>query len=642
MSDRQSEGQNRNSERGKDDRQRVGPGGSWPGATGGGGYSWIWILLLGLLFLPTIVRLLTPNPGGAVTYNEFRRQVEQDNVASVTIAGNRVQGTFDQPVAVGPDDGNQATTFVVHVPTIGDTDVVQLLQSNDVPIYTEPDQTGGTSLLGVILNFLPFALMIWIFYRLYKGMQQRGQGMFNVGKNKAKLYDKKKQVETKLSDVAGLQSAKEEVGEIIDFLRNPKKYDTLGARTPKGVLLVGPPGTGKTLLARAIAGEAETPFYSMSGSDFMEMFVGVGASRVRNLFKDAKKRAPAIVFIDELDSIGRHRGAGLGGGHDEREQTLNQLLSELDGFEPQENVIVLAATNRPDILDPALLRPGRFDRRLTTNLPSVKDRVAILEIHAGDRPVADDVDLQKVARGTPGFSGADLANLVNEASLLSARAGKDEISMDDFDTARDKVMLGLERKNISVSEDEQKRIAYHESGHAVAAALLPHAERPLKVTIVPRERSMGVTQQLPQEDKYLYSEPYLADRLAVILGGRAAEQIVYGTFTTGAENDLREATRIARKMVQNWGMSKRLGAFSANGERQNVFLGEELSQRRDYSEETAREIDSEIMSTLQDAYERALETLQEHRDDLNRLADALLEDEEISGDRVQEIVGSGE
>ncbi|MFW6289135.1 MAG: ATP-dependent metallopeptidase FtsH/Yme1/Tma family protein, partial [Spirochaetota bacterium] len=384
---------------------------------------------------------------------------------------------------------------------------------------------------------------------------------------------------------------------------------------------------------------AETPFYSMSGSDFMEMFVGVGASRVRNLFNDAKKRAPSIVFIDELDSIGRHRGAGLGGGHDEREQTLNQLLSELDGFEPQENVIVLAATNRPDILDPALLRPGRFDRRITTNLPSVKDRVAILSIHAKDRPMADDVDMEQVARGTPGFSGADLANLVNEASLLSAREGKKEISMEDLDNARDKVMLGLERKNLTVSEEEQKRIAYHESGHAIAAAVLPHAENLLKVTIVPRERSMGVTQQLPEEEKYLYSEPYLADRLAVMLGGRAAEHLVFGNFTSGAENDIREATKLARRMVENWGMSKRIGAYAVSGEQQNVFLGEQLSRRKDYSEETAREVDSEIMETLQNAFERATKTLKEHREKLDELARTLLDEEEVSGDAVKAILG---
>ena len=602
----------------------------------------MWLIILALLFLPTIIRLFSGGAVGSVTYNEFRTQVEQDNVESVTISGNRVEGAFSEPVTVGPQEGSEVQRFVVYVPPIGDTDIVQLLQNNDVPIYTEAEPGQGTSFWGVILNLLPFVLMIWIFYRLYKGMQQRGQGLFNVGQNKAKLYDKAKEVDTSLDDVAGLQSAKEEVSEIVDFLRSPEKYDKVGARTPKGVLLVGPPGTGKTLLARAIAGEADVPFYSMSGSDFMEMFVGVGASRVRNLFKDAKKRQPSIIFIDELDSIGRHRGAGLGGGHDEREQTLNQLLSELDGFEPQESVVVMAATNRPDILDPALLRPGRFDRRITTNLPSVKDRIAILKIHAQDRPLADDVELEKVARGTPGFSGADLENLINEASLLAARAGRDAINMEDVNDARDKVMLGLERKNLTVSDEEQKRIAYHESGHAITAALLPHADALLKVTIVPREQSMGVTQQLPDEEKYLYSEPYLSDRLSVMLGGRAAEEVVYGNFTNGAQNDIQEATKIARRMVQSWGMSRKLGAFSVSGERQNVFLGEELSQGRDYSEQTAREVDSEIMETLQTAYDRAKKTIEEHREQLDKLAERLLEEEEVPAEQVEKILGTDE
>ena len=635
---RQSQGQNDN--QGSPDGNRGSPGGAGWGF--GGGYSWIWIAVLALLFLPTIMRLFAGGGASSVTYNQFREQVVQDNVEAVTVSGNRVQGTFSEPVTVGPEEGQQVQRFLVYVPTVGDTDIVQLLQDNNVPIYTEREQGEGTSILGVILNILPFAILIYIFYRFYKNMQQRGQGMFNVGENKAKLYDRKTDVDTDLDDVAGLASAKEEVGEIIDFLRNPEKYEELGAQTPKGVLLVGPPGTGKTLLARAIAGEADTPFYTMSGSDFMEMFVGVGASRVRNLFKDAKKKQPAIIFIDELDSIGRHRGAGLGGGHDEREQTLNQLLSELDGFEPQESVIVLAATNRPDILDPALLRPGRFDRRVTTNLPSVKDRVAILKIHAKDRPLADDADLQKVAKGTPGFSGADLANLINEASLLSARQGRERITMDDISEARDKVMLGLERKNLSVSEEEQRRVAFHESGHAITAALLPNADALLKVTIVPREQSMGVTQQLPEEEKHLYSQPYLHDRLAVMLGGRAAEEVVFGTFTNGAENDIQQATKIARKMVQNWGMSKKLGAFSAAGERQNVFLGEELSQRRDYSEETAREIDSAVMETLQEAYDRARETLTEHREQLDELAHRLMDVEEVSAEEVGRILGLNE
>lgn len=606
---------------------------------GGGGFSWGWLLLLGLLFLPSIVGLFTGGGGGDITYNEVIWQIEDGNVVAVTIAGNRVQGGFSTPVTVGTGDSStEVQRFVIHVPPFADTDIVGMLRSRDIPIYTESAQE-GFSLFSLLINLLPFLLLVWISIRLFRGMQQRGQGIFGVGQNKAKLYEKSNSVETTLADVAGLTSAKQEISEIVDFLRNPDRYEKLGGRPPKGVLLVGPPGTGKTLLARAIAGEADTAFYTMSGSDFMEMFVGVGASRVRNLFKDAKKRQPAIIFIDELDSIGRSRGAGLGGGHDEREQTLNQLLSELDGFEPQQRVIVIAATNRPDILDPALLRPGRFDRRVTTDLPSVKDRVAILKIHSKERPLADDVDLETVARRTPGFSGADLANLLNEASLLAARGGSEKLTTETINEARDKVMLGLERKNLTISEEERRRIAYHESGHAVTAAILPHADELLKVTIIPRGRAMGVTQQLPEEEKYLYSEEYLADRLSVMLGGRAAEQLIFGSFTNGAENDLKEATRIARKMVEQWGMSRKLGAFYSGGDGQNVFLGEELSRRRDHAEETARRIDAEVMSTLDEAYTRTTETLTEHRDGLDRLAERLIDEEELSAEEVRTAIG---
>ena len=609
-----------------------------PGSLYSRGIGWWWLIIMAILFLPQIIALFTGGRGSAVPYNVFREQAEQGNVSQVTIEGSRVRGDFSQPVTVGNGESDsQVQSFVVYLPP-GETDVVEILRTNDTRIFTGPEQQ-QTSLLGVLFNILPFLLLIWIGYRFYKGMQQRGQGMFNVGKNKAKLYEKSDSIEVGFDDVAGLKSAKEEVTELVDFLKNPEKYRKLGARTPKGVLLVGPPGTGKTLLARAVAGEADTPFYSMSGSDFMEMFVGVGASRVRNLFKDAKKKQPAIIFIDELDSIGRHRGAGLGGGHDEREQTLNQLLSELDGFEPQESVIVIAATNRPDILDPALLRPGRFDRKVTTSLPSVKDRTAILRIHAREKPIDDSVDLEEIARGTPGFSGADLANLLNEASLLSARGGKGEISAPDINEARDKVMLGLERKNLTISADERERVAFHESGHAIAATLLPHADALLKVTIIPREQSMGVTQQLPSEEKYLYSEEYLHDRLAVMLAGRAAEEVVYGSLTNGAENDLQQATKIARQMIESWGMSKKLGAFSANGDQRNVFLGEQLSKQKDHSENTARDIDQEIMEILGQAHQRAKQSLEEHREELDTLAHKLLDEEEVDADAVLEILG---
>jgi cell division protease FtsH len=515
-----------------------------------------------------------------------------------------------------------------------------LLRDNDVTIYTRPPRD-DVSFLGVLFNLLPLLLLVWIGFSIYRNMRSQGRGIFNVGQNKAKLYDKTEHTKTTFDDVAGLEGAKTEVMEIVDYLKNPEAYANIGAQTPKGVLLVGPPGTGKTLVARAIAGEAEAPFFSMSGSDFMEMFVGVGASRVRSLFQDAKKKAPSIIFIDELDSIGRHRGAGLGGGHDEREQTLNQLLSELDGFEPNESTIVLAATNRPDILDPALLRPGRFDRRVIINLPTVKDREEILHIHARKRPMDDDVDLHEVAQGTPGFSGADLQNLLNEAAILAARAKKKKISMDDITEARDKVILGLERRNVTMSDEEKKVVAFHESGHAVVAAMLPNTDPLYKVTIIPRDKAMGVTMQLPEGDRHLYSKEYLQDRLSVMLAGRACEDLIFDSITTGAENDFRESTKLARQMVSAWGMSEKLGPLASAGEQRNVFLGEELSRGREFSEHTAQIIDDEIQRFLNEAYERAKSTLDKNRDGLEKLANTLIEREQLAADEVLEILGIG-
>jgi cell division protease FtsH len=452
-------------------------------------------------------------------------------------------------------------------------------------------------------------------------------------RSRARLYSKTKE-HTTFDDVAGLQSPKTELKEIIEFLKEPNRFQRLGGEIPRGVLLVGPPGSGKTLLARAVAGEADVPFFSITGSDFMEMFVGVGASRVRDLFETAKKVAPSIVFIDELDSIGRRRGAGLGGGHDEREQTLNQLLSELDGFEPNESVIIMAATNRPDILDPALLRPGRFDRRITVDSPALRDRLKILQIHSLNKPLDEGVELEKIARGTPGFSGADLENLLNEAALLAARKGKDVIQRADLEEARDKVLLGLEREGLSLSKDEIRILAYHEAGHAVLAAILPHADPIHKVTIVPRSKSMGVTQQLPERDKYIYPQEYLLDRLAVMMGGRAAEILVLNTTTSGAEMDLKEATRLARKMVLDWGMSERLGTLSFGEQGQHVFLGEEIGRPRKFSEQTASLIDEEVKAILDDAYERASSHLQSNRKILDRVAEELMESEEITGEEV--------
>jgi len=468
-------------------------------------------------------------------------------------------------------------------------------------------------------------------------MRQSGQQLFSIGQNRARLYEHEQQPVT-FADVAGLEGVKTELTEIVTYLKAPERVQRLGGQAPKGVLLVGPPGTGKTLLARAVAGEASVPFYSITGSDFMEMFVGVGASRVRGLFDDARKVAPCIIFIDELDSIGRRRGAGLGGGHDEREQTLNQLLSEMDGFEPTENVVVMAATNRPDILDPALLRPGRFDRQITVNLPTLSARQKILQIHARNKPLAADVDLAHLARGTPGFSGADLENILNEAALLAAREQKTQIEQADIEHARDKIMMGLEREGLALTDNEREIIAYHEAGHAVIAAVLEHADPIHKVTIVPRGQAMGVTQQLPEKEKYIYPEEYMLDRLAVMMGGRAAENLKFDTATSGAENDLKQATQLVRRMVLDWGMSERFGRMALGSQSQQVFLGEEIGHHRNYSETTAREVDEEIKKILDTAYKRAARTLQNQRSALTAVAEALLQQEELAGEEVYKFL----
>lgn len=574
-----------------------------------------------------------------VSYSAFRQQLKAGNVQRVIVKGELVEGKLKEPAKkelAEEGESVEYTDFVTYLPSFGDEELLPLLEAQGVEVETRPET--DSSWWTILLNLLPFVLMIGFGYMLYNRMQAQGQSIFSIGKSRAQLYERRKE-RTTFDDVAGTQGAKTELQEIIEFLRNPTSFQRLGGQMPKGVLLVGPPGTGKTLLARAVAGEADVPFFSITGSDFMEMLVGVGASRVRDLFGEAKKASPSIIFIDELDSIGRRRGAGLGGGHDEREQTLNQLLSELDGFEPNEGIIVMAATNRPDILDPALLRPGRFDRRITIDLPTMKDRLEILKIHAQNKPLADDVNLEQLARGTPGFSGADLENLLNEAALLAARKGKDNIQQEDIEEARDKVLMGLERENLALTEDECKMLAYHEGGHAVVAAILPNADPIHKVTIVPRGRAMGVTQQLPERDKYVYPREYMLDRLAVMMGGRAAEDLVLGTATSGAENDLKQATQLARKMVLDWGMGERFRHLALGGRREQVFLGEEIAQRREYSEMTAREVDEEIKAILEESYERAVGTLQEHRSELDRVAEALLESEEIPGEKVLELIG---
>jgi cell division protease FtsH len=601
------------------------------------------ILILLLFTLPWIASLFGGFGGTEVVpYSFFIRQLNNNNVTSVEIQGEQITGVLDQETSFTAN--GQSTTvrqFRTYIPETVNHEYLQQLNDQDVQVVTRPTQ--DTNFFTVLLNFLPFLILIFIFYRFWKSMRQQGggggmQGMFNIGKNKAKQYGKGES-ETTFDDVAGAESAKLEVKEIVEFLKEPKRFLKMGAKTPHGVLLVGPPGSGKTLLARAIAGEAGVPFFSISGSDFVEMFVGVGAKRVRSLFEDAKKNAPSIIFIDELDSIGRRRGTGLGGGHDEREQTLNQLLSEMDGFEQNESTIVFAATNRPDVLDPALLRPGRFDRRVTVPAPAVKDREKILQIHARQKPMDESVDMERVAKSTSGFSGADLENLLNEAALLAARKKKETIDQQDITEARDKIMLGLERTGVVMDDEERKTVAYHEAGHAVVAATVPNAEPVHKVTIVPRERAMGVTEQLPEGDRYLYRKDYVLDRIAVMMGGRAAEKLKIGPVTSGAENDLKQAQKLVRKMVLDWGMSESFENVAFGSESQDVFLGQELAQKREYSDETARQVDQDTHHLMQEAFDRAYSVLEENEEALDRLAQRLLEQEELTAEEVRDIVG---
>ncbi len=611
------------------------PGG--PSAGGGRGRLIIWVIAGTLLALWAYSYWgMGASGGDQISYSEFRSQVQNENVERVVVQGDRVRGEL-KSTASRTQDGStvEYTNFVTYIPSFGDDQLMQRLESSSVEVVTEPESTFPWGL--VIMGLLPVLLLFGVGYIFLRRMQAQGQGLFSVRKSKAKLFDKDEE-ETTFDDVAGADSAKEELREIIKFLKSPERFERLGGKVPKGVLLVGPPGTGKTLLARAVAGEADVPFFSVSGSDFMEMFVGVGASRVRDMFSEAKETSPAIIFIDELDSIGRQRGAGLGGGHDEREQTLNQLLSELDGFEANEGVVVMAATNRPDILDSALTRPGRFDRQITVDLPTKKARAEILRIHARNKPLSDEIDLEEIARSTPGFSGADLENLLNEAALLAGRYGHEEIANSDIEEARDKVIMGLKRDGMALDDEEKKLLAYHEAGHAIVAAMLPHADPVHKVTIVPRGQAMGVTQQLPEKDKYLYRLDYLLDRLAVIMGGRAAEEIIFDTATSGAENDLKQVRKMARKMVLDWGMGENFKHISLGGDQGSVFLGEELAKGKDYSDETAREVDQEIRRITENAFQRAVETLTENREAFDKLAELLVEREEVPGDDVLRLV----
>ncbi len=593
------------------------------------------LVLFAVVVLPWLWQSLATQ-GQPMSYTAFRHEVEQDNVASITVQGREVQGELRESLVT--DAGVEYTQFTTNIPPFGEDDLWQLLDTHNVEVDVRPES--DISWWQILLNFLPLLAMVGFGYILLRGMraQTPGQDIMSAGKSKAKRYEGTEE-RTTFENVAGAAGPKRELQEVIAFLKHPQRFKRIGAEIPKGLLLVGPPGTGKTLLARAVAGEAGVPFFSISGSDFMEMFVGVGASRVRDLFKNAKDSAPSIIFVDELDSIGRRRGAGLGGGHDEREQTLNQLLNEMDGFEINRGVLVMAATNRPDILDPALLRPGRFDRQVVVELPTLSEREAILELHGSDKPLTDDVDLGRVARGTPGFSGADLENLLNEAALIAAREDQDTITSRHIDEARDKILMGLARESMVLTDEEYRLLAYHEGGHAIVAAALPHADPIHKVTIIPRGRAMGVTQQLPERDRYIYPYEYMLDRMAVMMGGRAAEELVLQTRTSGAQNDLEQATKLARNIVLNWGVSERIGRVALGDGEGQVFLGKEISEGRSYSEETARLVDQEVRELLEMAYQRATEALDTHRVKLDKLAELLIDEEEIPGERVLALFG---
>jgi cell division protease FtsH len=561
-------------------------------------------------------------------YTDFLNNIEAGRVADVTLTLSQISAEVTGQLK------DNAGSFKVTVPKESTPDLTQRLHAKGVKINIK--QETRNDWVAFLLNAAPFLLLVafWIF--MMRQMQAGGNKALSFGKSRARLLTAQQKKKT-FKDVAGIDEAKEELQEIIEFLKDPQKFQKLGGRIPKGVLLVGPPGTGKTLLARAIAGEANVPFFSISGSDFVEMFVGVGASRVRDLFEQGKKNAPCIIFIDEIDAVGRHRGAGLGGGHDEREQTLNALLVEMDGFESNEGVILIAATNRPDVLDPALLRPGRFDRRVVVPRPDVKGREEILRVHTQKVPLADDVDLSVLARGTPGFSGADLANLVNEAALLAARQNRKVVTQEDFEKSKDKVLMGVERKSMILSEEERRNTAYHEAGHALVAAMTPGADPLHKVTIIPRGMALGVTMQLPIDDKHTYTKEFLEAQLCVLMGGRAAEEIFLGKITTGAGNDIERATDIARQMVCDWGMSE-LGPLAFGKKEEAIFLGREIAQHRDYSEETAIKIDQEVKRIVTAAYAGARRILESNRDTLERIAQALLEREVLEASEIKLIL----
>ncbi len=562
-----------------------------------------------------------------ITYSALITEVKQGNVQSVTISDQNISGTY-----------KNNKKFVSYLPMPQDAALLQDLIDKNVVVKGKPPEQPG--LMAHLISLLPWIVIfaIWIYVLRQQAGVGKG-GAFSFGRSRARLLNAD-QVKVTFADVAGCEEAKEEVKELVDFLRDPGKFQRLGGKIPRGVLLVGPPGTGKTLLARAVAGEAKVPFFTISGSDFVEMFVGVGASRVRDMFEQAKKQAPCIIFIDEIDAVGRHRGAGLGGGHDEREQTLNQLLVEMDGFQGSEGVIVVAATNRPDVLDPALLRPGRFDRQVVVGLPDVRGREQILRVHSRKVPTADDVDVAVIARSTPGFSGADLANIVNEAALFAARANKRAVDMDDFEKAKDKVIMGAERRSMVMTDEEKKLTAYHEAGHAIVGLLMPSHDPVHKVTIIPRGRALGVTMFLPEGDRYSYTREYLESKLSSLFGGRLAEEIIFGAgkVTTGASNDIQKATEIARNMVTKWGLSEKVGPLTLGGNDEEVFLGHSITRHKDVSEATSSIVDAEVRDIIERNYQRAERTLKENIDKLHIMADALVKYETIGQDQIQDIM----
>jgi cell division protease FtsH len=605
--------------------------------------SLLWLVLLWLVLLAFLSPRLDDPSVLELAYSAFKQQVVQDNVAAITMQGERITGEFKHAVpAEKQQQGRTYKHFRTILPSIGDPDLVRLLEEHGVTIRAQ--QESSPWFRTVLIALLPWLLIIGLFVygqrRMQQGLGGWGGGVFGFGKSRAKRYEKTSS-EVCFADVAGLQNAKRELQEIIEYLKDPSRFRDLGGELPKGVLLVGPPGTGKTLLARAAAGEAHVPFFSTSGSEFIEMFVGVGASRVRDMFDNAKKEAPAVIFIDEIDSIGRSRGTGLGGGHDEREQTLNQILAEMDGFAPHESVVVMAATNRPDVLDPALTRPGRFDRQIMLDLPQKRARLDILRLHTRRVPLADDVELENLAARTVGFSGADLKNLVNEAALLAGRRYKLRVEAIDFDQARDKILMGSERDE-PMTEEEKRIVAYHEAGHALMTLLLPGTDALQKVTIIPRGRALGATEQLPAEERHNLSRAYLLNRIAVMFGGRAAEKVVFGDVTTGGSEDLKQATRLARRMICQWGMSEKLGPMTFRQGEEHVFLGREITEQKDFSEYTARLIDEEIQHIVHAMEQRAEHLLEQHQDKLEMLADALLEHETLEIEDIERLVGEKE